>query len=450
MTSNSTTSTPRRYRQLAAALATLLAGSCGGNGSNPISPTGANRAPQIAAVVVDPSRVEAGGTANVTVTAQDPDGDELTFQFLAENGTVASMAPSRALYKNSGNGQTSDRIRVRAADRFGAVAESVQSLEVLPPPRPKPSPGQTPTPNPGPTPGPTPGPGPTPNPSPTLPPPSPPTSQNRPPTVSASADAGQCHPRPGAPCGITVRASGTDPDGDALSYSWSGCAGGAGATAACSVGSPGAATAFVTVSDGRGGSASASATVSGANSAPSVSVSGGGACHPPCSASLSASASDADGDSLSYSWTGCSGSGASCQVNINSVGSTTSTVTVSDGWDSRSASAISTGTNQSPTGTLNAFEMQAALTSTFNWSVNDDDASGGSCSGGASGQCNFISVACPASAPGSGTIRVRGTGGGTCAINVHYTDRWGAGVTLSSTVPVAPAEPPCNPICPVK
>ena len=98
---------------------------------------------------------------------------------------------------------------------------------------------------------------------------------NRQPAVTVLFPSGAtCTPSPGVPCAIDVVAQASDPDGDALQFSWSGCASGAGDRARCMIATPGPVTATVTVDDRQTPSVRASATATGAgvNRLPDITV----------------------------------------------------------------------------------------------------------------------------------------------------------------------------------
>lgn len=62
------------------------------------TPTPVNRAPVISQVSVNPTSVNAGGSATVTVVASDPDGDTMTYQYqgpgtILPNGAMATWTP---------------------------------------------------------------------------------------------------------------------------------------------------------------------------------------------------------------------------------------------------------------------------------------------------------------------------------------------------------------------
>lgn len=58
-----------------------------------------NDPPVIASVTADPSAVDVSGTSNVTATATDPDGDELTYTWVAAGGVVQSQTGNSAVWK---------------------------------------------------------------------------------------------------------------------------------------------------------------------------------------------------------------------------------------------------------------------------------------------------------------------------------------------------------------
>lgn len=91
---------------------------------------------------------------------------------------------------------------------------------------------------------------------------------NSAPAVSVTSSAPGCHPRPGAPCFVTVSAQANDPDGDPLTLTWSGCAAGYLASTQCDVQEPGPHAATATAQDPFGATRSGSVTVTGTNRAP--------------------------------------------------------------------------------------------------------------------------------------------------------------------------------------
>jgi hypothetical protein len=81
-----------------ALLSLLLVSACGDKTTAPV-----NHAPTITSVMVTPSQVAAGGTAMVTVAANDADGDQLTYSYQPSGGaimgntsTVSWTAPNAA------------------------------------------------------------------------------------------------------------------------------------------------------------------------------------------------------------------------------------------------------------------------------------------------------------------------------------------------------------------
>lgn len=170
------------------------------------------------------------------------------------------------------------------------------------------------------------------------------TARNRPPALSTVV-ANPSTLEPGGTA--TLEASASDPEGDALTYSWSppGSWSVSGSGATVDLQAPGTrgatATIPVTVEDSHGARVSGSVTVdTAANRAPSISTvtASPAIVEPQGSSTLKVYASDPDGDTLSYSWSGPqswsrSGSGDSIQVTAPDQSNTTATfqVTVTDG-----------------------------------------------------------------------------------------------------------------------
>ena len=171
-------------------VAAIVTGACcgddngggSGSGGGVVQPSSvANRAPEIRSITVSPSVVPAGGTATITVSVFDADGDAVTCSLRASGGRVAANAAGgcSGIYENTTRGEGSDVLSVSAADSFGTTTATqaiglgaeaqAPPIRPTPPTTPTPSPNPAPTPNPGPTPNPvpTPNPNPTPNPAPT-------------------------------------------------------------------------------------------------------------------------------------------------------------------------------------------------------------------------------------------------------------------------------------------
>jgi hypothetical protein len=246
---------------------------CGGGGGNGTSgpdktPQGPNLNPSIQRVTVDPATVPWGGTATISVTATDPEGQRLAYRYVVAQGAITPdpANPARATYAH--NGQTRpDRIEVTVTDERNGSAQMASDLEISAPPPPPPA---------GPPPGTPPPQGP------------PPPTTAAPPTVSVSVSPGSCHP----PCEVLFTADATGAD----SYEWSGCASGGGRASQvkCSLSRLNTVTATCTVRNSAG-SASASASASGRNGAPVVA---GGRIIKGIDAELNGEYRDPDGDEM--------------------------------------------------------------------------------------------------------------------------------------------------------
>jgi hypothetical protein len=212
-----TSSGLRRSGLLAFALAFAA---CSNDGpSGPAS----NRAPQIRSVSLNPPVVPVGGSATVSVEANDPDGDPLFYRYDATAGTITPDATNaaRAVYVNDGAARTADQIHVTVLDSSSAAATASATITL---------------------------------------------QSNRDPSVEIAASPSSCHP----PCSVQLDAAASDPDNDELTYVWSGCASGTGAHARCSVSNTGPTTAAVFVFDGKGGFHTATIAVDGTNAPPRI------------------------------------------------------------------------------------------------------------------------------------------------------------------------------------
>src|SRR3990172_912011 len=200
----------------AAVVGVVIAG-CGGKGQNPIAPTAVNRPPEIKKIELVGYNVAGyGSSLPVVVTVSDPDGDQVrcTYQPTAGRVLVDGSATNTcaATYVAPGSG-LSDAGGVTARDTRGASTSSSATLALGPESISSSVVTTPPPPGPGPAPAPGPAPPPPPPPTPTPPP------GNHAPTVTVSAASTTCHPRPSTPCGVTVTATGRDPDGDSLTFS---------------------------------------------------------------------------------------------------------------------------------------------------------------------------------------------------------------------------------------
>jgi len=226
-------------RTVAMAVAVLLT-ACGHDASNPLGegPTGAgaNRAPQIASIVVEPATIDPGQTATVTVVATDPDGDGVTFEYRASSGTITrdNTVLGRAYYTHDGSATVLDTVVVTVSD---GRATATASREVTIRPRVETTPSAPPT----------------------VPPTTPPPTGSV--SVEVTASPESCHPQPGKPCTVTCTASA---NASGVQFVWSGCASGTGSTAICSVTAPGT-TSCGAATTNTSAEIVASATVTGTN-----------------------------------------------------------------------------------------------------------------------------------------------------------------------------------------
>jgi hypothetical protein len=87
-----------------------------------------NRPPAITKVDVQPAIVAAGGTATLRVTAEDPDGDALRFEYTAGTGRITTepSRPNEARYSPSESSSITDRVTITVTDAHG-LSSSAQS-----------------------------------------------------------------------------------------------------------------------------------------------------------------------------------------------------------------------------------------------------------------------------------------------------------------------------------
>lgn len=185
-----------------------------------------NRPPVIVEIEVQPPTVAAGASASVRVTAEDPDGDSMRFEYKAETGQIAanSTHTSVARYSPAANGPIADRITVTVTDARG-LSSSMQSAiaiqagqpaatlpptpaEASSPPIPPAPPAETTTPSPAP-----------PSPVKAIPartlPPAPTPKQNRPPVLDGGFTVNGI-----GNSTVRLMATGHDPDDDPITYEW--------------------------------------------------------------------------------------------------------------------------------------------------------------------------------------------------------------------------------------
>ncbi|PLW96777.1 MAG: hypothetical protein C0591_08065 [Marinilabiliales bacterium] len=90
-----------------------------------------NKAPTISSVLVNPSTVNANGVATVSVTANDPDGDALTYAYNVSGGAIVGNGASATWTAAAMEGAYS--VTVTVTDGNGGQASSNASLTVLAP-----------------------------------------------------------------------------------------------------------------------------------------------------------------------------------------------------------------------------------------------------------------------------------------------------------------------------
>src|SRR5207247_1770713 len=140
----------------------LVGASCSREGENPVAPDATPlpaSPPRIRSVVVVPSAIARGGTAQVRVDAFDPGGATVVCSFSEDAGLISipdpAGGPCVGAYTNDGKARTSDTITIVAtgAAKLSATATASVTLtgaEVVSP-TPPPSPAPTPAPSPSPT-----------------------------------------------------------------------------------------------------------------------------------------------------------------------------------------------------------------------------------------------------------------------------------------------------------
>jgi hypothetical protein len=100
-----------------------------GCGKDPASP---NQNPAIASITADPGTLIPGGTASITVTATDPDGDPLTYSYTATGGTITGNGPAATF--TAGNTPGPASVVVTVTDGRGGVATASTALTIQKPP----------------------------------------------------------------------------------------------------------------------------------------------------------------------------------------------------------------------------------------------------------------------------------------------------------------------------
>ena len=95
----------------------------------PPPPAAANRPPTVT-VVCTPPQVPVGGASNCVATAQDPDGDPLTYAWKAPSGTFATPAAATTQW-TAGNTPGTVVVTVTVSDGRGGVATGTATLTVV-------------------------------------------------------------------------------------------------------------------------------------------------------------------------------------------------------------------------------------------------------------------------------------------------------------------------------
>jgi OOP family OmpA-OmpF porin len=97
----------------------------------PAAPPPPNRNPTFSVnATCDPLVVEVGRTSNCTATATDPDGDPVTYQWTAPQGTFSAAAAQNTVW-TAPNAPQNVPITVTARDNRGGVATSTVTVQVV-------------------------------------------------------------------------------------------------------------------------------------------------------------------------------------------------------------------------------------------------------------------------------------------------------------------------------
>ena len=276
-----------------------------------------NRPPEIVSLTATPLQVEAGGTIQLTVTAEDPNDDELTYQWSAPSGWMLTA-----------DGESAE---LNAPDEFGETAELEVTVEDE---RGSTTTGRLTV----------------------------STSAPDTPTISSLEASPQTVERGGT---LQLSASATDPNDQGLTYDWSAPSDWSltdnGATASLTAPDAPSETATVelTVTDGLGETSTASIVVSTeANRRPDLqNISANRTTVGPGETlEVTAAAFDPDGDSLEYNWSVPSdwqGSSQSESITLTAPDtygvSGTLQLTLSDGYDSVTGNiTVATERNTAP------------------------------------------------------------------------------------------------------
>lgn len=114
---------PRSF--LLAVVASLLFGCSGGGGGPTEPPPGAGNHSPTANLNINNVHLAYAGTAQLSVTATDPDGDQLTFSWSATLGTVSSSGPTASTATFTAGSQWGQaQVTVTVSDGKGGSAQA--------------------------------------------------------------------------------------------------------------------------------------------------------------------------------------------------------------------------------------------------------------------------------------------------------------------------------------
>ena len=217
-------------------------------------------------VAADPLSVRPGGTVQLTATAEDPDGGEVTYAWSAASGSFDATDQATATW-TAPAAPGPEEIQVTVTDDEGETASDTVTVTVVAPAAP---------------------------------------------TVTVAANPTSV--RPGGTVQLTATAE--DPDGGEVTYAWSAASGSFDATDQATAtwtapAAPGPEEIQVTVTDDEGETASDTVTVTvvAAPAAPTVTVAADStSVRPEGTVQLTATAEDPDGGEVTYAWSAASGS----------------------------------------------------------------------------------------------------------------------------------------------
>lgn len=126
-----------RSRLLIAALCLLALDACSKSSSSPTAPPGGggggNHAPTVNANT-STTHLVYGGTAVISITAADVDGDQLTFAYTASGGTVTASGPTATTATFTAGSQSGPvSVTVTASDGRGGSAQAIVSMYIRDP-----------------------------------------------------------------------------------------------------------------------------------------------------------------------------------------------------------------------------------------------------------------------------------------------------------------------------